>query len=199
MAKEDAGTRERIVAAAAALMRAQGLAAVTYDAVAARIGLTKQAVIYWFPSKADLIAGVALPCLSEEAAAAIAAARAARGRGAAARAVVLALVHFHLADLARFRLVYAAPQVALPSESFAERVHPITREMYGAIADALGGGEAARMEAVALHMAALGHVLLVGLTEAAGDPLRHSHDALAERLAGLLAAGAAATDTPQTD
>ena len=66
----------------------------------------------------------------------------------------------------------------------------MTSEMYAAVAAALGDGGKARETAVALHMAALGHVLLVALTEAIGDPLRHAPKALADRIAAVLAAGA---------
>lgn len=187
-----AETRDRILAAAAELLRAGGPTAVTYDAVAARLGLTKQAVIYWFPTKADLFAGVALPALAAEAQAAVAAAGAAAGRADAARRVVAALTAFHLSDLARFRLVYVAPQLdgaSIRRAKLVDRVHPVTAEMYGAVAEALGGGPEARAEAVALHMAALGHALLVALTEASGDPLRHGPGPLADVLARLLADG----------
>ncbi len=183
--------KARITAEALALLRDGGMGAVTFDALAARLGISKQAVIYWFPNKAQLLGAVALGCLREEAAVAIAAARDAPGPEAARRNVVQALIGFHLADLARFRLMYAAPQIgARPTwaPDILDRVHAITSEQYGTVARALGGDtEEARRQAVALHMAALGHVLLVGLTDAVGDPMRHSPQTLARTLAGLLA------------
>lgn len=185
------GTRQRILNAATDLLRENGLGALTFDSVAVRVGLTKQAVIYWFPNKAQLLASVALDCLRAEAEIAIAAAEAAADAPAARRAVVMSLIGFHLADLPRFRLMYAAPQLGHDpawARDILERVHPITARMYAAIASALGGGdEAFRRQAVALHMAALGHVLLVGLTEAVGDPLRHGQGSLADVLAEMLA------------
>ena len=110
--------------------------------------------------------------------------------------MVRAVICFHLADLARFRLMYLSPQIgATPNAQrtaaeLLEEVHPVTSEMYAVIAAVLGDGPTARETAVALHMAALGHVLLVALTEAVGDPLRHAPGALADRLAVILAAGA---------
>lgn len=189
-------TRDRILETAAALMAAGGLEAVTFDAVAARLRVTKQAVIYWFPSKVALLSALALPGLRGEARVAIEAAAAASCAGQAARAVVPAVIGFHLADLARFRLMYLSPQIGATAGArrtaaeLVAQVHPVTSEMYAAIAAALGEGPTARETAVALHMAALGHVLLVALTEAVGDPLRHAPDLLADRLAALLAAGA---------
>lgn len=55
MAK-DLSTRERIVEAAGKLFHAEGIRAVSVDAVAAKAGLTKRTLYYHFRSKDDLIA-----------------------------------------------------------------------------------------------------------------------------------------------
>lgn len=189
-------TRDRILGVAEALMAVGGLEAVTFDAVAARLGVTKQAVIYWFPSKVALLSELALPGLRGESQVTIEAAAGASCAAQAARAVVRAVIGFHLADLARFRLMYLSPQIGATAGArgtaaeLVVQVHPVTGEMYAAIAAALGDRSKSRETAVALHMAALGHVLMVALTEAIGDPLRHAHDLLGDRLAELLAAGA---------
>lgn len=49
-------TRERIVAAAASLFYAQGIRAVSVDAVAEKAGVTKRTLYYHFTSKDDLVA-----------------------------------------------------------------------------------------------------------------------------------------------
>jgi len=51
----DRTTRERIVAAASELFYAEGIRAVSVDAVAERAGLTKRTLYYHFASKDDLI------------------------------------------------------------------------------------------------------------------------------------------------
>jgi AcrR family transcriptional regulator len=188
-------TRRRILSAAAEIVASQGMAGVTFDAVAARLKMTKQAVIYWFPTKIALLSELALPGLRAEARAAIDAVAGTADPAGAGRAVVRGLISFHLSDLARFRLMYLAPQIGVTARArqtaaeLVQQVHPVTSEMYGAIAAALGDGPQARETAVALHMAALGPVLMVALTEAMGDPLRHRPEALADRLASVLAAG----------
>lgn len=183
-------TRTRILEAAEKLLSERGPAGLTFDAVAAQVGVSKQAVLYWFPGKTRLMAAVALSLLRAEADTAIRATETAPDPKAARGAVVEALIAFHMADLPRFRQMYAAPQLG-PQPQWArdvlDQVHEITGEMYAAIAQALGGGCRAREQAVALHMAALGHVLLAGLGEAVGDPLRHGPDRLAQTLVGLLA------------
>jgi AcrR family transcriptional regulator len=189
-------TRDRILEAAAALVSVGGLDAVTFDAVAARLGVTKQAVLYWFPSKLALLSALSLPGLRAEAQAAIDAASEASCPAEAARAVVRAVIDFHLGDLPRFRLMYLSPQIGVTvaarqtAEELVKQVHPVTGEMYAVIAAALADRPGARETAVALHMAALGHVLMVALTDAIGDPLRHAPETLADRLADILAKGA---------
>jgi AcrR family transcriptional regulator len=51
-------TDERILAAALARFARQGFGATSLDAVAADLGLTKQAILYWFPSKEALLDAV---------------------------------------------------------------------------------------------------------------------------------------------
>lgn len=189
-------TRDRILAAASDLFSVGGLDAVTFDAVAEQLGLTKQAVLYWFPSKVALLSALALPSLRGEAAAAIDAAVTASNPSEAAAAVVRAVTQYHLEDLARFRLIYLSPQIGVTpgacqtAGELVKQVHPITSEMYAAVAAAIGDGPTARETAVALHMAALGHALMVALTDAIGDPLRHVPERLADRLTELVATGA---------
>lgn len=188
MTEQSPDTSTRIIAAASTLMRDGGLSAVTFDAIAARIGLSKQAVLYWFPNKTALISAIGLPCLRAEAEAAIAAVQGAADPADARKRVILALIRFHLADLPRFRLMYVAPQIGprnAISPDVLARIHPITDAMYSAIAAALSDTPKARAQAVALHMAALGHVLLVGLADALDDPLKQSPMDLAQTLADI--------------
>jgi AcrR family transcriptional regulator len=202
MAKDGKDTRQRILRAAAALVAEGGPGALTFDAVAARLGLTKQAVIYWFPTKAELMAGVALPHFEAEAETAVAAMRGAGSPAEAARQVVAALAGFYLADLDRFRLMYVAAQTgrrAAPrlAKAVTHRIHPVTARMYAAIEVALGGGPEARETAVALHMAALGAGLLTSTNEAMGDPLAHDPARLAARLAEVAERGALPGNPPR--
>ncbi|MBC8719946.1 TetR/AcrR family transcriptional regulator [Ochrobactrum sp. Marseille-Q0166] len=56
MSRNDIPTRERIIDAAGKLFHADGIRAVSVDAVAAKAGLTKRTLYYHFRSKDDLIA-----------------------------------------------------------------------------------------------------------------------------------------------
>ena len=77
------------------------------------------------------------------------------------------------------------------TERLGEQVHPLTATIY----DALEGRLAtrpnvsrieARRQAVAIHVAVLGLVMMVSMTEAMGDPLRHDRSDLVDALADLL-------------
>lgn len=56
MTRTDVPTRDRIIEAAGKLFHAEGIRAVSVDAVAEKAGLTKRTLYYHFRSKDDLIA-----------------------------------------------------------------------------------------------------------------------------------------------
>jgi TetR/AcrR family transcriptional regulator len=51
-------TRERILDAATDLFGVRGVEAVSLDVIAAEVGVAKQTLLYWFPSKDDLVQAV---------------------------------------------------------------------------------------------------------------------------------------------
>lgn len=190
-----ARTSDRILDIARELLSTGGLGAVSFDAIARRLGRSKQAVLYWFPTKHDLLAAMFLPWLEAEARAATAALAEASGPNRAVAAFVRAVTRFHFDNLDRFRMMYLLPQTlkpggqGAPNPALLEKVHPVTGAMYAALAARLGDGHtAARQQAVAIHAAALGLVLMVSLADSLRDPLKHDPsdlvDALIDRLTG---------------
>ena len=181
-------TPTEILSIARALVREGGPAALTFDAIARRLGRSKQAVLYWYPSRSALLAALYLPWLeaeSEVAERAVADSRA----GDAVAAFVRAVAGFHMGDLDRFRLVYLAPQLQkagteLPADLLA-RLHATTGRLYAALAARLEI-ENARAEAMAIHSSVLGLVTMVALADAIGDPLAHETDLLVDRLVDRL-------------
>lgn len=186
-------TRAQILKIACEILASDGLGTVSFDAIARRLGKSKQAVLYWFPTKQDLLAAMFLPWLEAEADAAAAAIAQSADRDAAIRDFVRGVAAFHLADLNRFRSMYLLPQtiktgsVALKDTGPVQQVHRATDKIYETLAAHLDGDPAsARAEALAIHAAVLGLVLMCGLADTLQDPLKHSQNALIDALVGRL-------------
>jgi len=182
-------TRTEILAIARDIVATEGLGGVSFDAIARRLGRSKQAVLYWFPSRTELLAALFLPWLEAEADAAIAALTDAQAEAEATGAFVRAIAGFHFADLERFRAMYLAPQITRktgpkpgPAE-MTEAVHPVTDRLYHALAGHLAGRpDEARRKAAAIHAAVLGLVTMFALADALNDPLKHSRPDLLDAL-----------------
>lgn len=191
-------SREVIIEQAQRLAAEGGTAALTFQALAARLGVSKQAIIYWYPSKWELLQDVALRGLRAEADATIAAASGARSAPEAIEGFVRALVGFHLSDLGRFRMLYLATQFDKPAahtgnpEAVLNQIHHTTSAMYAALASKIecdrdfAGGENARRLAVAVHMAGIGLVTMLALADSVDDPMAHQTGPLVDSLVALL-------------
>lgn len=186
-------TGDQILDIARGLLAESGIGAVSFDAIAQRLGRSKQAVLYWFPSKHDLLAAMFLPWLQAEADVATRSVSEAANRNEAVAAFVGAIARFHLDDLDRFRMMYLLPQTLKPSleepqnAALLEKVHEVTDRVYAALAKHLSGDrERARREAVAIHSAILGLVLMFGLADKTRDPLKHSEADMVDALINSL-------------
>ena len=179
--------QDRFLAAAQEIFAAKGLRGLTFDAVATRLGVSKQAVIHWYPTKSHLLAALVLPDLKAEANTVIAACQHSAG-GALLRAPLMALVAHHLSDLERFRMLYLAPQTGIGIDfttdpAVAAEIHRLTDTMYDALASCIGGNrEAARRKAVSLHAAVIGILTMASLGQSIGDPLKHGALEMVESL-----------------
>ena len=67
MTRRGEAMRDAIQCAAKDIVREEGPDKLTFDAVAARVGVSKQAVLYWFPNKARLVEALVRPALEAEA------------------------------------------------------------------------------------------------------------------------------------
>lgn len=193
-------SREAISDVARRIVTEQGIGALTYQGLADRLGVTKQAIIYWYPSKADLARELVIPGLEGEAAATIAALQGSRSAPDAIDRFARALAAYHLGDLERFRMLYMSSQVDRGAREMAvagatlETVHAVTGRMYGALEQQLAADRAfapaadARRLAVAAHMAVVGFLTMVALADSIADPLAHAGPVLLDALVALLTA-----------
>ena len=193
-------TKSCIQTIAQELVSQQGLDALSFDAIAARLGTSKQAVLYWYPSKAELMLALFLPWLRAEVAAAREALEAVSTPAEAAHNFATAIAAFHTADLERFRAMYLLPQTTRQSpQAFFDRadfpqVHEISDQLYSCLAAKLGGDPPEnRRAAFSLHTSVLGIVMMVALCDRLQDPLAHSTDDLIATLVGRFCATGPAT------
>ena len=196
-------TADRILVAARAIVRASGPDQLTFDAVAAEVGVSKQAVLYWFPNKARLIEALVRPALEAESTAGRTAIASQESAGDAIRAYISSLAVFHSSDLERFRLMYVTPQIGQRPGRNGQmlttlgRIHPSTTEMYDVLANKLvefGRYDRlvdARRAAAAIHTALLGLILRMAMSDALNAPLRARDDALVDALVNVMAPKAA--------
>jgi AcrR family transcriptional regulator len=195
-----AETRLRILEATRAELAREG-ADLTLDGVAARVALTKQAVLYHFPSKERLLVELALEGIVQESDAMVRAVEPASSGADAVRRFVRANLAFHLADLERFRLIYVrAGVVRGAKDSFAlaerkERLYPVTSRMYDALEAKLRADRQTRPEvdprtlAVSIHLASLGYATMASHLAGARETMKRSFEEYADVAATVLARG----------
>ena len=194
-----AETRERIIAATRTALARHGQD-LTLDQVAADLGLTKQAVLYHFPSKDRLLVELALLGIAEEAEAMVAALAPARTAADAVRRFLSANFAFHQADLERFRLIYVRAQVFPGAKDSIRgerhtRIYPVTARMYAALEAKLRAGPRfprrldARTLAVAVHLAAIGYATMAGELEGVHETMKLPFGRYIDELASAIGAG----------
>jgi AcrR family transcriptional regulator len=195
-----AETRDRIVVATRAELGKRGQD-LTLDHIAARLAVTKQAVLYHFPSKDRLLGELALRGVAEEADAMVAALTPARSAADAVHRFLDASLAFHLADLERFRLIYVRAQVVpgakdtlAPAQRRA-RLYPETARMYSALEEKLAADPSfpdhldARTLAVAVHLAAVGFATMAGELEGAKDSMKLPFQRYVDELSAAIGGG----------
>ena len=186
-------TDAKIIAAAQGLLASGGFGAVSFDTIARRLGIAKQSVLYWFPTKGNLLSAMFVDWLGAEANEAEMSLLNAETPNDAIDTFVRSIIRFHADDLDRFRMMYLAPQTlkaGIQEAQYSEvldQIHETTSQLYGALAAKLDGNpDQARQTAFAIHSAALGLVMMLGLAESIGDPLKHSENDLVTALIAKL-------------
>lgn len=190
-------TREAILETATRIISETGAASMTFQTLGETLGVTKQAIIYWFPSKADLTRELIMPALELEADAVVAALRRIKSGRRAIEVFLRTLIAFHLEDLGRFRLIYVSAQfdtqvwqvAGLPQ--LADTIHMTTSRMYSALeivlakAPDVAAPTSARATAVATHMAAIGVLSMLSLADAIHDPMALASDTLIDAMVAV--------------
>ena len=192
-------TREAILAQATTIISTQGIASLTFQKLADHLSVSKQAIIYWFPSKQELLRDLWVPAIEAEVAATVEAVARASSARTAVKRFLRSLIAHHLADLGRFRLIYTSTQLDQANEgtydvAVMRRINNLNSNMYGALETKLANHPAfadagkARRAAVSIHMAGIGLLTMVALADAIADPLAHKTTELVASMLELLEA-----------
>ena len=199
-------TREEILDAARTVLLANGVAAMTLEAVATEAGMSKTGLYYYFPSKDALVFELVYAASERHARAVDAAVRKVGDGRAAVRAMIGETIRGFGAQLDDFRLIFLLGQVTgggtvrWSEEQFA-RLRPGNDLLLASTAALLRGdgakpgGKSAvepRLMAFLAFLASIGVLTMKGMVEQVNDPLVFSDEQLIEGLGRIFDAAASA-------
>ena len=206
--RRHAGSRREILEAARSVLARAGVPGLTQEAVARELGVTKQALYHYFPSKNALLFEVVLEEHAAAAEAVHTACAAAPDGPSAIEALIRAYVAHFAGRLDAFRLITLQVQFVdaerMEPEIMARFRSPNDRT-YGAAEEKLRAewrgvrgvkrGDARRLVFTA-HLAAMGLLTMKALVERFEDPLRHRDDELVAELCGVFRPAAKKEKSP---
>lgn len=199
--RRQAGSRREILAATREVLARVGVPGLTLEAVAREVGVTKQALYHYFPSKDALLLEVVLDEHVATADAIHAACSAAPDGPSALEALIRACVGHFAGRLDAFRLVTQQVQLVDAKRmdpATVERIRPLNDRTYGVAEAKLRAGwrgarakgDAARRLVFSAHLAAMGLLTMKALVERFEDPLRHGDAELVAELCSVFRAAA---------
>jgi len=197
--------RREIIDTAAGLLREGGPESVTLEAVAGSLGMTRQALYHYYPSKEALMRALVADLLDAE----VRLLTDVVGRAESAPAAVAALIRgfyaHYASDLGAFRAVYCQTQMysdarnVMDADTLRERINPRTRELFDTLEARLAAESAAperrgalRRYAYTAWTSALGLLTMLSIADATGDPLIHRESDLLDTLVSVFEAQGAA-------
>jgi len=187
--------RREILGAAQDILSESGVEAVTLASVAGRLGMTKQALYHYFPSKEALVRGLITTLLDDEIETLIAAIEAEDARERILGTLINAFYSHYADKLDAFRTVYcqsqlySSPESAIDKITLQDEIHPRTRHLFDVLEERLarqlaGVDERRRIRQLAFTAwtSSLGLVTMLGVAAATSDPLMHADQDLLDTL-----------------
>lgn len=187
--------RQDILDTARRVLAEQGLDAVTLTGVANELGMTKQALYHYFPSKDALLNTLLTALFDAEIDALVAAVQAEPDADRILSTLIRAFYAHHVADLDAFRLLYcesqrvSAPEHGFGPEVIRDRINPRTRDLFDILESRLVQRRVSKSRRLQLRRlaftawtSALGLLTILSVTDNTGDPLIHSDTSLLETL-----------------
>lgn len=191
-------TRKDIQQAAQGILHDGGVEAVTLAAVAAALGMTKQALYHYYPSKEALMRSLVTSLVDDEIEALVAAVDSSKSDYETLGTLIRAFYDHYVERLDAFRTVYClsqlhtGPIVGMDEETIRDEINPRTRHLFDRLEERLSGGSTskarrARMRrlAFAAWTSALGLLTMLSVADAVEDPLVHTDEELLETLVSV--------------
>jgi AcrR family transcriptional regulator len=196
--------RREILEIARNILREGGIEAVTLASVAARLGMTKQALYHYFPSKEALVRSLVTNLLDHEIEMLVASIRESGSVEDTLGTLIRAFYDHYITRLNAFRAIYCQSQLysgptasSLDKDTIREEINPRTRHLFDVlearIADSdMSKAERQRMRQLAFTawLSALGLLTMLSVADATNDPLLHSDQDLLSTLSRVFDAAA---------
>lgn len=188
--------RQEILHAAQGLLRESGVEAVTLASVAGELGMTKQAIYHYYPSKEALVKNLVTSLIDEEISVLIAAVEAADSGASTLGTLIRAFYEHYINNLDALRTVYcqsqlyATPERTVDTETVRKEINPQTNHLFDIFEERLVANRSIsvskrqrlRCLAFTAWTSALGMMMMLGIADALDDPLLHSNSDLLDTL-----------------
>jgi len=196
--RKRAQVREEILQAARGILREQGGEALTLAAMAGRLGMTKQALYHYFPSKEALDRALVTALLDDEIEFLLTEIAAVDTPSQTLRTLIRGFHAHYIGRLNEFRTIYGQSQLyasgaaGLDTATLRDEINPRTQRLFDILEQRLAGSNAdpqrrrrARQLAFTAWTSALGLVTMLSVADAAQDPLRHPDTELLDTLCSV--------------
>ena len=203
--------RLEILQVAQIILQKGGVESVTLASVAGELGMTKQALYHYFPSKDALMRALVTTLLDGEVNALIAAVEAGEAKAETLGTLIRTFYNHYISRLNAFRSIYCQSQLyratesGLDKDTVRDEINPRTRHLFDVLEARISTSSASetdraqmRQLAFAAWLSALGLMTMLGIADATDDPLIHSDEELIETLSGVFN-NAAIHSTKATD
>ena len=212
MTKQTAGTRQHsirvarkreqarqdILTVALAILQQGGVDAVTLGSVAGELGMTKQALYHYFPSKEALVRSLVAALVDNEIEVLIHAIKEVDSGDKSLGTLIRAFYNHYIGQLDAFRFVYCQSQLyggsgaELDQDTIQKEINPSTRHLFDVLETRIVDGSASKSQrkrmrklAFTAWVSALGLVTMLGVADAVNDPLVHSDEDLLEAMSSV--------------
>jgi len=198
IARKREQARRDILASAQSIMNESGPEAVTLASVSGQLGMTRQSLYHYFPSKEALVRYLVTALLDQEINALLAAVAKQKSDGKVLGTLIRAFHAHYIDDLAAFRTIYCQTQMYSSSGSdldevtLRDEINPRTRHLFDVLERRIAGEEASKAErtkarqlAFSAWTSALGLMMMLGVADATNDPIAHPERVLLRTLSNV--------------